>query len=239
MSNFFSLNKSVINEFHFENINHQVDENRIIKLLGYEKANAPEPVIDSIQQALKEMESVLSFTGGYKIFESNLVEIDKKFVKIGGITFDTGKIISFNLKGSDTIAIIVATIGDKVTNYLRNLLDNGEPLTGYIADQIASEIVESWVDVIESELEKYVNQSGFKITNRYSPGYCGWNVSDQHNLFSLLPEKFCGISLTESALMIPIKSVSAFVGIGKKVERKDYECSICDIEFCYKRVRNE
>ncbi len=239
MSNFFSLNKSVIKEFHFENINHQVDENRIIKLLGYEKANAPEPVIDSIQQALKEMESVLSFTGGYKIFESNLVEIDKKFVKIGGITFDTGKIISFNLKGSDTIAIIVATIGNKVTNYLRNLLDNGEPLTGYIADQIASEIVESWVDVIESELEKYVNQSGFKITNRYSPGYCGWNVSDQHNLFSLLPEKFCGISLTESALMIPIKSVSAFVGIGKNVERKDYECSICDIEFCYKRVRNE
>ncbi|HMN48300.1 MAG TPA: vitamin B12 dependent-methionine synthase activation domain-containing protein [Ignavibacteriaceae bacterium] len=239
MSNIFSLNKSVINEFHFDNINHQVDENRIIKLLGYEKANAPEPVIDSIQQSLKELQSVLSFTGGYKIFESDLVEIDKKFVKIGGITFDTGKIISFNLKGSDTIAIIVATIGDKVTNYLRNLLDNGEPLTGYIADQIASEIVESWVDVIESELEKYVNQSGFKITNRYSPGYCGWNVSDQHNLFSLLPEKFCGISLTESALMIPIKSVSAFVGIGKNVERKDYECSICDIEFCYKRVRNE
>lgn len=239
MSNIFSLNKSVINEFHFENINHQVDENRIIKLLGYEKANAPEPVIDSIQQSLKELQSVLSFTGGYKIFESNLVEIDKKFVKIGGITFDIGKIISFNLKGSDTIAIIVATIGDKVTNYLRNLLDNGEPLTGYIADQIASEIVESWVDVIESELEKYVNQSGLKITNRYSPGYCGWNVSDQHNLFSLLPEKFCGISLTESALMIPIKSVSAFVGIGKNVERKDYECSICDIEFCYKRVRNE
>jgi hypothetical protein len=78
-----------------------------------------------------------------------------------------------------------------------------------------------------------------KITNRYSPGYCGWDVSDQHKLFSLLPNNFCGIKLTENALMIPIKSVSAVIGIGKNVERKDYQCSICEIEFCYKRGKNE
>lgn len=239
MSNIFSLNKTVIKEFRFEKINHNVDENRIISLLGYDKNSVPAPVFDSIYQSINAINKIAHFTGGFKIFNSKFVDVDKKQVKIGKSVFDTDKIISFNLKGSETIAVIVATIGNEVSEYLRTLLDNGDSLNGYIADQIASEVIESWVDVIENEVEKFVNQSGYKVTNRYSPGYCGWNVSDQHKLFSIIPKNFCGVSLTESSLMIPIKSVSAFIGIGKNVERKDYQCSICDVEFCYKRVRNE
>ena len=55
-------------------------------------------------------------------------------------------------------------------------------------------------------LERYVAPEGLRITNSYSPGYCGWNVSEQHALFSLLPEGFCGVRLCESGLMLPIKS---------------------------------
>ncbi len=239
MSNPFSLNKNLIEEFQLEKINHNVNENRIIHLLGYDNNSIPAPVLDSIHQSIEDLNKIIRYTGGYKIIDKNLVSIDKKNVQIENSIFNTGKIISFNLKGSETIAILVATIGDNVSEYIRTLLDNGDTLNGYIADQIASEVVESWVDYIENELEKFVNQSGFRITNRYSPGYCGWNVSDQQKLFALLPKKFCGVSLTESSLMIPIKSVSAVIGIGKNVERKEYQCSICDIEFCYKRTRNE
>jgi hypothetical protein len=52
-------------------------------------------------------------------------------------------------------------------------------------------------------------------------------VSDQHDLFSLLPEDFCGIRLTESAMMVPVKSVSGIIGIGPGVERVDYQCKNC------------
>ncbi len=239
MSNTFSLKKNFIKEFDFESIDHNVNENRIIHLLGYDNNSIPAPVADSIQHSFQEINKIVHYSGGYKIIDSKLVSIDKKKVIIGNDIFDTGKIITFNLKNSETIGIIVATIGDEVSEYIRALLDNGDSLNGYIADQIASEIVEDWVDFIENDLEKFVNQSGYKVTNRYSPGYCGWDVSDQHKLFSLLPNNFCGVSLTESSLMIPIKSVSAVIGIGKKVERKDYQCSICDIEFCYKRARYE
>ena len=82
-------------------------------------------------------------------------------------------------------------------------------------------------------------QFDYKTTNRYSPGYCGWNVSDQQKLFALLPKNFCGVSLNENSMMLPVKSISAVIGIGKTVEKKDYQCSICDVEFCYKRDRNE
>lgn len=234
-----TINQSIIKEFSSEGICHKLNEKRITKILGYEEETVPGLVTDSIKTAFNDIPQLLSLKGGYKIIDPKIVSFSNDQIKVADIYLNTKNIISFNLKHSETLAIIVATIGDKITNYLSSLMENGDTLTGYIADQIASELVECWADDVENELEKSLSQLGMKITNRYSPGYCGWDVSDQHNLFSLLPEKFCGINLTDNALMIPIKSISAVIGIGKNVERKDYQCSICNMEFCYKRGRNE
>jgi len=73
------------------------------------------------------------------------------------------------------------------------------------------------------------------LSNRYSPGYCGWPVSDQHILFSLFPEGFCGIELNGSALMTPLKSVSGVIGIGPALRREEYDCGICDMQDCVRR----
>ena len=105
----------------------------------------------------------------------------------------------------------------------------------FIVDTIGSEIAEKAADSLEIELQKIVQQNDWKITNRYSPGYCDWQVSEQQKLFSLLPEHFCGISLTESSLMIPIKSVSGIIGLGPDVKREEYQCSICDMKDCFRR----
>ena len=66
--------------------------------------------------------------------------------------------------------------------------------------------------------------------------YCGWHVSAQPALFSLFPEKNpCGIELTDSCLMLPMKSVSGVIGIGPDVRYLPYTCGICDKKDCYKR----
>ncbi len=111
-------------------------------------------------------------------------------------------------------------------------MKEGDLLTGYIYDVIGSEIVESAADLMQNELEKTVISSGKKITNRYSPGYCGWDVTEQHKLFELVPSNFCGIRLTESALMDPIKSVSGIIGIGENVRFNPYTCNLCDNKNC-------
>ena len=89
--------------------------------------------------------------------------------------------------------------------------------------------------LMQNDLEEQMSKEGKKITNRFSPGYCGWNVSEQHKLFSLLPGNFCGIRLTESALMDPVKSVSGIIGIGPDVRRMPYTCSLCDMKNCIYR----
>ena len=90
-----------------------------------------------------------------------------------------------------------------------------------------------------AELEKEFGAKGLGISYPYSPGYCGWKVSDQQILFSLLPNQPCGVSLTASSLMCPIKSVSGVVGIGRQMTRQKYGCELCGKKDCYKNRLNK
>ncbi|NSW95142.1 MAG: methionine synthase, partial [Bacteroidales bacterium] len=92
---------------------------------------------------------------------------------------------------------------------------------------------------MQEDLERRLAAEGLNITNRFSPGYCGWDVAEQHKLFSLLPGNFCKIRLTESALMDPIKSVSGIIGAGLHVKRRPYTCNFCDMKDCiYRRLKS-
>lgn len=51
----------------------------------------------------------------------------------------------------------------------------------YIADAIGSVIAEKTADCMEIALDEYIRDRGWRHTNRFSPGYCGWHVSEQKN----------------------------------------------------------
>ncbi|MGB5263413.1 MAG: vitamin B12 dependent-methionine synthase activation domain-containing protein, partial [Lutimonas sp.] len=87
------------------------------------------------------------------------------------------------------------------------------------------------------KLKNSTSLNNLAITNRYSPGYCDWKVVDQQKLFSFFPENFCGVSLSETSLMRPIKSVSGIVGIGKNVNYLSYICDKCKNLGCVYRAK--
>jgi cobalamin-dependent methionine synthase I len=122
-------------------------------------------------------------------------------------------------------------------NWAKELLLSGEPLLSYVVNTVASIVVEKAVDFLHDHIREQMKERGLKITNRYSPGYCNWPVSEQQFLFSLLPENFCGITLTESSLMLPIKSISGIIGIGSLVKMKEYICDKCGIKECTYRAK--
>jgi hypothetical protein len=63
----------------------------------------------------------------------------------------------------------------------------------------------------------------------YSPGYCGWHITGQKRLFAFLNPERIGISLNESCLMSPIKSVSGVLVVGGP-EIHDFEN---EFDFCF------
>lgn len=169
---------------------------------------------------------------GYAVFRSE--GVDKDSIRLGGRCFHVGAIIASYLKQAEEFALFVATAGVGFEALQRRLHAEGDIVRQFFADMIGSEIAEAAGRILSEELAAEQGRRGFSISNSYSPGYCGWHVSDQHALFALLPDSPCGITLNDSSLMTPIKSVSGVIALGPKVEKRPYGCAICGKKDCYK-----
>lgn len=162
-------------------------------------------------------------------------KIDKSHLKVGGISFQPSYIITRALQDADFYVLMVSTVGKELDSWIEAKKGSGDVVEAFIADGIGSALAEEIVAYGQKEVEKLLQQWGLNVSNAYSPGYCDWDVSEQKKLFSLLPDDFCGIHLTDSCLMLPIKSVSSLIGAGMKIQKKAYGCAICKNKNCYKR----
>ena len=151
--------------------------------------------------------------------------------------FEMGNIILRQLRGSEAFALFVCTSGLEFETYQHRLKEQGDMVRVFIADALGSVIAEKCADQMEKALQESIDKLGWKHTNRFSPGYCGWHVSQQQLLFPLFQGHTCGVKLTDSSLMIPIKSVSGIIGLGEKVRKLEYTCGLCDFKQCYKRKK--
>ena len=151
--------------------------------------------------------------------------------------FEMGNIILRQLRGSEAFALFVCTSGLEFETYQHRLKEQGDMVRVFIADALGSVIAEKCADQMEKALQESIDKLGWKHTNRFSPGYCGWHVSQQQLLFPLFQGHTCGVKLTDSSLMLPIKSVSGIIGLGKDVRHLDYTCGLCDFKQCYKRKK--
>lgn len=150
--------------------------------------------------------------------------------------FQWGRIIDRQLQGSEAYALFVATSGTEYEAFQQRLLKEGDMVRVFVADALGSVIAEKTADRMEETLQQSIDKLGWHRTNRFSPGYCGWHVSQQQLLFPLFGVKEpCGVQLTDSSLMVPIKSVSGIIGLGRSVRYLPYTCGLCDYKNCYKR----
>lgn len=222
-------------QFEFSDLKLAVDQ--IERLLGYPEGKSHQTIAGIVASLLKEAEAICDLKAEYRTYENIAFHDDNKSIEVNSTIFSVGKIIYSQIKKSDSVVIFACTAGDEIGNRSRNAMKERDLLEGYIYDLIGSEAVEAVADLMQDDLEADLAVSGRKITNRFSPGYCGWNVSEQHKLFGLIANNHCGIRLTESALMEPIKSVSGIIGAGYNVKRAPYTCNICELKDCIYRKK--
>ena len=225
-------------QYDFNDLNLSVSQ--IENVIGYKEGEDREIVTDLIEEILKESQEISNIKAQYTIFNDVQFDSETKSVEISKIRFNIKKIVFGQIKKSESVAIFLCTAGEEIGIRSRKAMQEKDLLLGYLYDVVGSEIVEAAADLMQNELEKAAISSGKKITNRYSPGYCGWDVAEQHKLFQLVPYNYCGIRLTPSALMDPVKSVSGIIGIGENVKSNPYTCSICDLKDCiYRKAREK
>ena len=141
-----------------------------------------------------------------------------------------------NLQGCEKVLLFAATIGVEID---RLIMKYGKiaPTKAVLLQAIGAERIESLCDAFCQEVQAELGVSkgsAVCLRPRFSPGYGDLPLETQKDIFQVLNcSKNIGLSLNDSLLMSPSKSVSAFVGIGIGTERKTgNKCMACKNTDC-------
>jgi len=204
-------------------------------MLGFTDGVLPEPFDEYVAEAFKQTEKLCDIRAAFCISENIEFTTDNSTLILNETEFHIGKTVAKELRNSINSVLFICTAGPEISHLSQKLLAGENPVSGYVLDVLGSMIVESATDLLQNEIRSIASKKGMGITNRYSPGFCKWSVSDQHKLFSFFPKNCCGISLTDSSLMNPVKSVSGIIGLGKEVKFREYTCDLCSQTDCFHR----
>ncbi len=205
--------------------------------MGYGKGQSPEPFPEMITLAIEKSADLCNIKGSLLISDDFCFD-HSETITIEGIPFLVGKKIAKQLKNAEGGALYICTAGAGIGEKSKELLATGDLIEGYILDVIGSLTVEAATDKIQENFENHLASYGRINTSRYSPGSCGWPLKDQKPFFGLFPYNHCGIVLSDSCLMDPIKSVSGIIGFGTNIKKTAYECQICELDTCiYRSIR--
>ena len=143
------------------------------------------------------------------------------------------------------LALFAVTLGSILSSRVTELFDNGDYAIGFMLDSVSSNAADILSDLAVKHFYSVITQregsaDSLRVLN-YSPGYCGWDISGQKKLFDYLNPSEIGISLNNSYLMSPIKSVSGVLIAGPGEIHKFVNsyafCSTCTTRSCIERIR--
>ena len=144
------------------------------------------------------------------------------------------------LEEARSLALFAVTVGEDISDRIARLFEGGELAEGYLLDQVASFAADEMAQEAARRFAREHGAGAAEAVLPYSPGYCGWNVSGQRALFARLEPAEIGITLNESCLMQPIKSVSGVLVLAP-LEAHDISpsfpcCASCTTLDCQERV---
>lgn len=140
------------------------------------------------------------------------------------------KIISHHLakhlSGCHSVMLLGATLGSGADRMMARY--SITPSKAVMLQAVATAAVES---VCDSFLHQYAQANGVSLRPRFSPGYGDLPLETQSVLFKLLDPKRIGLYLTDSFILTPTKSVTAFVGIDacQNNEAQKNKCDGCTL----------
>ena len=118
-----------------------------------------------------------------------------------------------NLQNCTRVLLFAATVGLELDRLIARY-SKASPSRAVALQALGAERVESLCDAFLTDMKSFYQKEGLLMRPRFSPGYGDLPLCMQRDIFRLLdcPGKI-GLSLNESLLMSPTKSVTAVVGL--------------------------
>ncbi|MFO7785985.1 MAG: hypothetical protein ACQET7_12210 [Thermodesulfobacteriota bacterium] len=147
-----------------------------------------------------------------------------------GVVFE-GPLAARALAGSKEVSAAVCTVGPALESRVKTLFSE-DPVRAMALDGAGTAALRQVSRSAVQRIREEAASKGWGSGMRAQPGQEGWSIRQQHVLFDLVPAAGIGVCLTESALMVPQKSVSLVMGMGPDMRPHGVAC-----DYCSKRER--
>lgn len=199
-------------------------EKEILRYAGCKEAD--NEIAALVRACIDEIKTKLTYKVCYRQFD---LKIGDEICDLGAFTLRS-KNLAFNLSGCESAILFAATVGVEIDRLIAKY-GRISPSKALIFQAIGAERIEALCDAFCADISKE-----YKIGTkpRFSPGYVDLPLECQKDIFAVLsPEKQIGLTLTDSLLMSPSKSVTAIVGLSDKIENTTTnKCALCDNKDC-------
>ena len=145
--------------------------------------------------------------------------------------------------GAERVLLVAVSAGPGCEEHARQLWNEGKPDEYFFLEVFGSAVVEQLVAATNGRLCDLAERAGWMAVPHYAPGYTGWDVADQTELFALLVRKAARpfpepLAVLSSGMLQPKKSLLAVVGLAPgAAPARTVPCVNCSFSPCqYRRA---
>ena len=215
-----------------------IPRGEVLRYLGYRGQDLSEDLETRLDEAMAhclEVARPLAALRSYRV-----VRVERDEVVLDGTTLRlSGLDAAWHVRGARELVLFAVTLGAGIDLELRRLA-LVDAVGQVVFDAAASAAVERAADAAEALVRSYAADKGAYCGWRFSPGYGDLPLEVQPAFLQALDAtRRLGITLEPSNLMVPTKSVTAFVGIhDTPQEGLASSCGLCSLaDFCSLRAR--
>ena len=210
-------------------LGYRIDRSEVLRYLGHRGQEIDRELDALIDRVCEECLNSAEPRYFWQVFE--LEERDGQPALAGTGAVFQGKDIKKHLNGAKYCAVMAATLGFEVERAMMRL--SRRSTTGEIVFNAAcTALIEAVSDRCESEILDWGRARSLTGVFRYSPGYGDFPLEQQPEVLNVISADVrLGITLTDSMLMLPKKSVSALIGLfpeGVREARHGTSCDTCE-----------
>ena len=186
------------------------DRPEILRCLKVKEENEETGAL--LSECISEAQNCFSYKVAYTEYD---ITVNENEIDLGFTKTESEKLYK-NLLGCKKIILFAATVGSGIDRLI-NRYSRLSPAKSLILQAIGSERVEALCDFFNSEIKQSVKEEGMNVRPRFSPGYGDLSLEIQKDIFRVLdcPRRI-GLSLNQSLIMSPSKSVTAIIGCYEK-----------------------
>lgn len=183
-----------------------------------------------IRRIIKTAKQTIAPVAITKIFDCK-ISLDSAEIDINGRTFCCGNAIIEQIEHAKQVVCYLITLGDAFDNW-KEATNRNNAIEAYFIDIYGSLLVERLLQTVRFFFIEQKKRRHQFVSPAFYPGNCGWHISDVQQIISLLSLQNNKVSITQSGMMRPVKSVCGLFAIGNTPFSQTNTCQLCTQKSC-------